>query len=75
MVPVTSEMQEYWVKHGGDEFEEILSSGAVKLLDSEFLIKLAGAGGVLAPRQALPPEATVVISGIKGVLPPKRVLK
>ena len=47
--------------------ETVLSSGAVQLLDSDWLIRLSEAGGVLAPRQALPPEAFLSLDEVKAL--------
>ena len=62
-----------WKQLGGEEFDKILSGGAVKLLDSEWLIQLADSGGVLGPRQALPSEAFIEFQEVKALClrPPK----
>ena len=46
-----------WREHGGGDLEPVLASGAVALLDAQWIISHAGAGGVLTHRQALPEEA------------------
>ena len=54
-----------WKKDGGGEIEAVLLSGAVALLDSEWVIKLAARGGKLLPRQALPDEAFLSLSEVQ----------
>ena len=51
------EKLELWRKLGGGDLEPVLASGAVALLDAQWIISHAEAGGVLAHRQALPKEA------------------
>ncbi|EOD20767.1 hypothetical protein EMIHUDRAFT_241839 [Emiliania huxleyi CCMP1516] len=46
-----------WRKLGGGDLEPVLTSGAVALLDAQWIIGHAEAGGVLTHRQALPKEA------------------
>ncbi|EOD32920.1 hypothetical protein EMIHUDRAFT_122935, partial [Emiliania huxleyi CCMP1516] len=46
-----------WRKRGGGDLEPVLASGAVALLDAQWIIRHAEAGGVLTHRQALPEEA------------------
>jgi Ran GTPase-activating protein (RanGAP) involved in mRNA processing and transport len=48
---------ERWLNHGGAELDAVLASGAVLLLDAEWVVGLAKRGGVLSPRQSLPQEA------------------
>ncbi|EOD26944.1 hypothetical protein EMIHUDRAFT_114838 [Emiliania huxleyi CCMP1516] len=46
-----------WREKGGGDLEPVLASGAVALLDAQWIIRHAEAGGVLSHRQALPKEA------------------
>jgi len=46
-----------WRTKGGGDLEPVLASGAVALLDAQWIISRAEVGGVLAHRQALPKEA------------------
>ena len=48
---------ELWRKWGGGALEPVLASGAVAVLDAQWVISHAEAGGVLTHRQALPKEA------------------
>ena len=54
-----------WETHGGGEIESVLSSGAIALLDAQWIINLADSGGVLKPRQALPDEAFLSLSEVQ----------
>ena len=54
-----------WKALGGAEFEAVLVSGAIALLDAQYLIDLANRGGVLGPRQALPDEAFLSLSELQ----------
>jgi hypothetical protein len=67
-VEVPAEAMEWWTEWGGAEVEEVLASGAVVLLDAQWLIELARSGGVLKPRQALPKEAFLSLSEIKAAM-------
>ena len=51
------EKLELWRELGGGDLEPVLASGAVALLDAQWIIRHAEAGGVLNHRQALPKEA------------------
>ncbi|EOD06793.1 Hypothetical protein EMIHUDRAFT_359425 [Emiliania huxleyi CCMP1516] len=53
----TSKKLARWRKLGGGDLERVLASGAVALLDAQWIISHAEAGGVLTHRQALPKEA------------------
>ncbi|EOD40575.1 hypothetical protein EMIHUDRAFT_222693 [Emiliania huxleyi CCMP1516] len=53
-----------WRKHGGGDLEPVLASGAVALLDAQWIISHAEAGGVLAHRQALPKEAFLSLADL-----------
>ncbi|EOD38884.1 hypothetical protein EMIHUDRAFT_223995 [Emiliania huxleyi CCMP1516] len=48
---------ELWRKRGGGDLEPVLASSAVAVLDAQWVISHAEAGGVLTHRQALPKEA------------------
>jgi len=54
-----------WKKGGGTELEAVLNSGAVALLDAEWVIARAASGGVLLPRQALPDKAFLSLSQVQ----------
>jgi hypothetical protein len=54
-----------WEVQGGEELEPPISSGAVALIDARWLIGLAEDGGVLPPRQALPPAALLTLPQLK----------
>ncbi|CAK0882498.1 unnamed protein product [Prorocentrum cordatum] len=64
-VKVTERQQELWEKFGGLELDPVLGSGAVVLVDAEWMVERAGSGGTLEPRQALPPIAFMPHSGVK----------
>ncbi|CAK0840404.1 unnamed protein product [Prorocentrum cordatum] len=64
-VEVTERKQELWEKFGGFELDPVLGSGAVVLVDAEWVVERAGSGGTLEPRQALPPVAFMPHSGVK----------
>ena len=49
--------EKLWREYGGGALEPVLASGAVALLDAQWIITHAEAGGVLTHRQALPKEA------------------
>ena len=55
--------QEQWDKNGGEELDPVLRSGAVALLDAEWMVKRAESGALLEPRQALPAAAFMPFSG------------
>ncbi|EOD06770.1 hypothetical protein EMIHUDRAFT_218835 [Emiliania huxleyi CCMP1516] len=55
---------ELWRKRGGGDLEPVLASGAVALLDAQWIISHAEAGGVLAHRQALPKEAFLPLADL-----------
>ncbi|EOD19123.1 hypothetical protein EMIHUDRAFT_369653, partial [Emiliania huxleyi CCMP1516] len=54
---VSEEKLELWRELGGGDLEPVLASGAVAVLDAQWVIRHAEAGGVLTHRQALPKEA------------------
>ena len=54
---VDEEKLTMWRTKGGGDLEPVLASGAVALLDAQWIISRAEVGGVLAHRQALPKEA------------------
>ncbi|CAK0906553.1 unnamed protein product, partial [Prorocentrum cordatum] len=64
-VEVTERKQELWEEFGGLELDPVLGSGAVVLVDAEWVVERAGSGGTLEPRQALPPTAFMPHSGVK----------
>ena len=53
-----------WRKLGGGDLERVLASGAVALLDAQWIISHAEAGGVLNHRQALPEEAFLSLADL-----------
>ena len=53
-----------WRKLGGGDLERVLASGAVALLDAQWIIRHAEAGGVLNHRQALPKEAFLSLADL-----------
>ncbi|EOD19164.1 hypothetical protein EMIHUDRAFT_118138 [Emiliania huxleyi CCMP1516] len=53
-----------WRKNGGGDLEPVLASGAVALLDAQWVISHAEAGGVLTHRQALPKEAFLSLADL-----------
>ncbi|CAK0897225.1 unnamed protein product, partial [Prorocentrum cordatum] len=67
-VEVTERKQELWEKFGGLELDPVLGSGAVVLVDAEWVVERAGSGGTLEPRQALPPTAFMPHSGVKAAI-------
>ncbi|CAK0826699.1 unnamed protein product, partial [Prorocentrum cordatum] len=58
-----------WESCGGLELDPVLGSGAVVLMDSEWMVRRARTGGVLEPRQALPPTAFMPHSAVKAATP------
>jgi hypothetical protein len=64
-VEVRAKARAAWEAYGAGELEAVLASGAVALLDAQWLIGLADSGGVLAPRQALPAEAFLSLSEVQ----------
>ena len=55
---------ELWRKRGGGDLEPVLASGAVAVLDAQWVISHAEAGGVLTHRQALPKEAFLSLADL-----------
>ena len=53
-----------WRSLGGGDLERVLESGAVALLDAQWIISHAEAGGVLSHRQALPEEAFLSLADL-----------
>ena len=53
-----------WRKLGGGDLERVLASGAVALLDAQWIISHAEAGGVLTHREALPKEAFLSLTDL-----------
>ena len=58
------EKLERWRELGGGDLERVLASGAVALLDAQWIISHAEAGGVLNHRQALPKEAFLSLADL-----------
>ena len=58
------EKLERWRELGGGDLERVLASGAVALLDAQWIISHAEAGGVLTHRQALPKEAFLSLADL-----------
>jgi len=54
-----------WKKHGGAELEAAIETGAIALLNAQWLVDLAARGGALRPRQALPDAAFLCLSEIQ----------
>ncbi|EOD29108.1 hypothetical protein EMIHUDRAFT_365906 [Emiliania huxleyi CCMP1516] len=63
-LPARKEKAMLWRKLGGDALEPVLASGAVALLDAQWIIRHAEAGGVLNNRQALPKEAFLSLADL-----------
>ena len=61
--------QQCWVEHGGEALEEVLSCGAIALVDAKWLVEWAAAGKVLKRRQELPPEAFITLDELKAACP------
>ncbi|EOD20511.1 hypothetical protein EMIHUDRAFT_101855 [Emiliania huxleyi CCMP1516] len=61
---VAEEKLEKWRELGGDDLEPVLASSAFALLDAQWIISHAEAGGVLAHRQALPEEAFLSLADL-----------
>ena len=57
-------MLRLWRKLGGGDLEPVLASGAVALLDAQWIVSHAEAGGVLNHRQALPKEAFLSLTDL-----------
>ena len=53
-----------WRKLGGADLEPVLASGAVALIDAQWVISHAEAGGILTHRQALPKEAFLSLADL-----------
>ncbi|CAK0829396.1 unnamed protein product [Prorocentrum cordatum] len=58
-----------WERSGGLELDPVLGSGAVVLMDAKWMVRRARTGGVLEPRQALPPTAFMPHSAVKFAIP------
>eukprot|EP00315_Gephyrocapsa_oceanica_P027688 CAMPEP_0185469462 /NCGR_PEP_ID=MMETSP1365-20130426/98245_1 /TAXON_ID=38817 /ORGANISM="Gephyrocapsa oceanica, Strain RCC1303" /LENGTH=239 /DNA_ID=CAMNT_0028076203 /DNA_START=50 /DNA_END=766 /DNA_ORIENTATION=+ len=65
---------ELWRKKGGGDLEPVLASSAVALLDAQWIIGHAEAGGVLTHRQALPDEAFISLARLVDATMPYRGL-
>ena len=53
-----------WRKYHGGDLEPVLASGAVALLDAQWIISHGEGGGVLTHRQALPEEAFLSLADL-----------
>ena len=53
-----------WRKKGGGDLEPVLASGAMALVDAQWIISHAEAGGVVTHRQALPKEAFLSLADL-----------
>ncbi|CAK0837779.1 unnamed protein product, partial [Prorocentrum cordatum] len=62
---VTERQQELSERFGGLELDPVLGSGAVVLMDAEWMVERDGSDGIFEPRQALPPIALMPHSGGK----------
>ena len=56
-----------WQALGGEAVEAVLRSGAVALLDADWVVKQADAGGILKRRQDLPSEAFITLDELKEI--------
>ena len=55
-----------WTRNGGEELEELISSGAIALVDAHWLVHFyEGGGRALGRRQELPLEAFITLDEIK----------
>ena len=61
---VSEEKLEKWRKLGGGDLERVLASGAVALLDAQWVISHAEEGSILNHRQALPKEAFLSLADL-----------
>ncbi|EOD06662.1 hypothetical protein EMIHUDRAFT_258811, partial [Emiliania huxleyi CCMP1516] len=61
---LTDEELKNWREFGGGDLEPVLANGAVALLDAQWIISHAEAGGVLTHRQALPDEALLSLADL-----------
>ena len=58
-----------WEELGGGAFEDLLMSGAIRLLSAEWLVACAAADGRLLPRQRLPEEAYLTFDELRAATP------
>ena len=56
-VEVLAGAREMWVAYGGASLEPLLRSGAIAVLNAQWVIALSKAGGTISRRQDLPDEA------------------
>merc|ERR1712086_838211 len=61
---VSEEKLGRWRKLGGGDLERVLASGAVAVLDAQWIVSHAEAGSVLAHRQALPKVAFLSLADL-----------
>jgi len=64
---VTDKARRTWAERGGGEMSSVLESGAIALLSAQWIVEFQAGGGVLGPRQSLPPEAFLTLSEIQAV--------
>ena len=55
-----------WEECLGSALETPLRSGALRLLDAEYVVKMADEGCAIQPRQLLPPEAFISLEKDQG---------
>ncbi|CAK0861626.1 unnamed protein product [Prorocentrum cordatum] len=63
-VEVSDEAYSHWRANHGTEFDYVLQSGAIVLVDAEWMVERAESGGTLKPRQALPSAAFMPPTGV-----------
>jgi hypothetical protein len=64
-VPLSPAALQRWDECGGGELEPALTSGAIALLDAQWVVDYAARGCILKPRQALPAEAFISLDELK----------
>lgn len=57
--------ESFWMELRGDTIAKLMNSGAVALLDAQWLVDFARSGSTLRPRQSLPYEAFVSVDQLK----------
>ena len=63
-VHASAKKRQLWFARDGKSLEPALRSGAIALLDAEWIVQLAAKKGILAPRQLLPPEAFATVEEV-----------
>jgi hypothetical protein len=66
-VPLSFATENAWEVCNGGEIEDVLKSGAIVLLDGQWMVNWAESKRVLRPRQALPDEAFLTLEEVKQV--------